>query len=689
MTFLSKSPRWWLSRGLIAALVAIGAYGLWDALEWWVGVAVVAFAALAAWPRFVVISLRLAGAIVAATLALLGFDVVAGKLGLRPSIPVGLVAAVAVFGLAAYGYLHGAGWGRWVTRLAAAGLAVVVIVAAPLLYGLLQGSGDKDVPNPERVASKLDLLIVTDGRPHPPPDHVPPEPSLSGFDLSYSVGFASGDRVRWTLANGTSSGEALRDASQGDRLPDLGVDAPVLRQGADSVLLLLVDGTAPVSDAPEDLPDAPARPGEVAHWQDVASNAGVPLTPAFALLQTTRPSRLRRWRQFATPGGAVSAQALGSLTATDAAVRLAVASPTSQADFALALEHRPVLLFDEEESVPRPLSIAALFEEERVRLCTDRGVTKTDCSDPILYARELENGGTHLRLRLPSSRELRETALREKALAAAKAMPAVSEAAPGASPAATPPPGTGLPGLSANPVGARSAIYVHPVSTERDGRLLLYLDYWWYLPDNPSGVGGGAFCGAGLVIAGVTCQNHQSDWEGLTVIVDRTGPRPFVTAVQYAQHDSVVRYGWNLLRQRWDNPKLSPFVEAPGRPLAFVAKGTHATYPIPCGRCHQVAKPSIGEGPHRGGLPWIGNETGACGEDACLQALPTREAGRQPALWNAFTGAWGDVHCFLSYYCDSGLPPNAPGQQERYRHPTRYDGIVDRGWTFHRQAFGE
>src|SRR5262249_28280148 len=96
-------------------------------------------------------------------------------------------------------------------------------------------------------------------------------------------------------------------------------------------------------------------------------------------------------------------------------------------------------------------------------------------------------------------------------------------------------------------VAAKTAIYVHPVSvTHDDGRRLLYLDYWWYLAYNPVELGGGALCGAGLVISGVTCPSHQSDWEGVTVVVDRTG-KPRLLAVQYAQHSDVVRYPWSLL----------------------------------------------------------------------------------------------------------------------------------------------
>ena len=68
----------------------------------------------------------------------------------------------------------------------------------------------------------------------------------------------------------------------------------------------------------------------------------------------------------------------------------------------------------------------------------------------------------------------------------------------------------------------RSTIYVRPVRREVNGRQFLYLDYWWYLPDNPARAGKGAFCGAGLVIPGVSCFDHQSDWEGITVKLDTT-----------------------------------------------------------------------------------------------------------------------------------------------------------------------
>jgi hypothetical protein len=693
MTILSHPLQWWMPRLALVVLFGLGIYGLLDALALGIVAGIVAFVLLARWRAAVLVIVRLAGAALTALIALIGFDVLLGWLGLKPSIPLGLVLAVVLFAPVAYLYLRDAGWRLGTAIVTAVALAVAVIVGAPVLYGVLHESGSESVPTREPVASRLDVLIVTDGHPHPSSPEPPPEPAPSGFDVSYSVGFAAGDRVRWTLRDGASSAEALQAAGEGDRRTVLD-RAPLLRQGADSVLLLMVDGTAPVvAGVPEELPDVLASPGEVAHWQQIAAAAEFPGTPAFALLQTTQPGRLRSWRHFATPGGAVSAQALGSRTATDAAVRLAVSAPTSQADFALAMEYRPVLLFDQAEPVPRPLSIAALFEEERVRLCQDRGVAETDCSEPLASAAELENGGTHLGLRPAASAELQALARQEKAEAEKREAEPVEEGTAGSAPPGTPPPGTPPPATPGPRPGLGSAIYVHPVSAEREGRQLLYLDYWWYLPENPSSVGGGAFCGAGLVITGLTCENHESDWEGMTVIVDRTGRKPFVTAVQYAEHSSVVRFGWQLLTKRWErNPELAQLsgagAGAPSRPLAFVAKGTHATYPLPCDEaCHQVAAPDLGDGIHRGNLPWSGNDSGACGRSSCLQLLPTREAGRQPALWNGFTGGWGAVHCFLNYYCDSGTPPKSPGQQGRYRHPTQYDGIVGSDWQFHRQAF--
>lgn len=66
-----------------------------------------------------------------------------------------------------------------------------------------------------------------------------------------------------------------------------------------------------------------------------------------------------------------------------------------------------------------------------------------------------------------------------------------------------------------------------------------------------------------------------------------------------------------------------------------------------------------------------------CLRVACLLPLPNAAGGRGPASWNAFAGPWGRRRCWQTYYCDSATPPPAPGQQERYRDPARYDGNAD------------
>lgn len=665
----------------ILVLVGFALYGIGDATNRWFVLAGLAVIAVALWPRSLprldIAFLQVLGAVAVAMLALIGANVLASTLDElfggsgehRLPILWGMAAAMLVFGAVAYWYLRRiGGWGKPLSGAGATLLAAVVIAGLPILADAFSDRSDP-VPGSEQVASavsQLDLLIVTDGSRHPPPLDLPPNPRTPPFDVSYSVGVANGTRVRWTLVNARSTQAAMRAVAMGRKLPTAGLPAP--RKGAASTLLLLVDGTPPVVMRPAGLPDAPARPGEVARWNRVAavaSAAAHPDTPVFAVLQTTDARRLKRWRFSSRLDGAVSAQARDQ-TIADTGLQLAKSASGSLEDFALAIAHRPVLLFDRAEPFPLPLSVNALFGEERVTLCDDRGVS-TECGDqPLGNPRELRSGDTHLRLDLREVGVLRTRAERDRADAMAKA-PTGGREGP-----SVPPPGSPTP----SPTGV-SAIYFHPVSVDRGRKHLLYLDYWWYLPGNPVDVGGGALCGAGLVIPGITCQSHESDWEGLTVVVDRTQAKSKdgVVAVLYAQHDSVVRYPWQRLRERWrasDVTRVLPQIDVAGRPLAFVAKGTHASYPEPCPhRCKQVVS-NFGEGSHRGNRGWIGNDDEEC-KSRCLLALPTTEGGERPALWNAYTGQWGERHCRFTFYCDSGSPPTAPGNQDRYKDPTQYD----------------
>lgn len=696
---------------MIGALLLSGLYAVGDALSVGVALAVGAAALVTLWPYSgsgVVVSIvRALGALLIPFLAMVGVALLLGQeldlihrvhalRDLKVPIVVGLAVALIAFAATAYWYLQRSGLGTRGAALLAIELGVFVVLVAPYAFGRLN-SGNGQVASAHPVASRLDVLIVTDGTTHGIVEEPPPSPALNEFDVTYSVGYADGDGVRWTLVNGRDPAAALEALAEGRQRPTQ-PGGPTARPEADHVLLLYVDGTSPVVVGdPAQLPNVPGQAGEVEHWRQVARSVSLGIEtklPTFALLQTTAKRRLAEWKDFAPPNGPVSVQALGSQTAVDAAVRLAIAAPTAQQDLALATQYRPILLFDRREPVPRPLSITALFNEDRIRLCHDDGLTTT-CEEPSSDPRLLESGDTHLRLELPEAEQLRLLALKEAAVARVDGVEAVAETGTAAQrtlPEGLPPSATVAGGRT---VGSQSAIYVHPTSVRREDRQLLYLDYWWYLPYNPVKLGGGALCGAGLVIAGITCDNHESDWEGVTVVVDRTGKVPEPVAVQYAQHSNVVRYPWSRLREDWEGneeveSRVAGMGEIASRPLVFVAVGTHASYPTPCRNgCRQFPNPDLPEEPHLGDLPWSGDYASACGASSCLQELPTHDGGKEPALWNGFDGPWGELHCFLSYYCDSAEPPKSPGTQGRYEHPTRFSGYAGADGHFHEGASPE
>ena len=680
-----RAPRARVAHVVVAIAAVIGVVVLGRAAGLGVAAGAGALAVLAAWSALGTWVLRALGSAVVATLSLLAFNVVTDPLG-DPPILLGLVVALVVYGWAAFWYLRVATVGRKVAAWIAVVQAVGFVVVLPFAFA----DRDEDrgaVPTRAAVPSRLDLLIVT---PASGPGAVATLPDVAGlgvardFDVRYSVGTAAGTSVRWTLVDSPDEDGALRAARAGGPPVDA---VPQPRADADVLVLLVVDGTPAVIEDPAGLPDVRATAREVGRWRRVARAAAPAGTPAYALLQTTSRGRIERWRRFSDPGGAVSVQALASPTVTEAAVRLAIGAPTSHADFALAMKHRPLLRFDVAEPAPLPLAIEALFAGGRISQCEDRRAAGSSCA-VIRDPRDLVNGGTHLELRLPSPAQLRRQArLDQDSGEGDERDPAVA----GAPPAATPL----LQRFEPRPAGElSSAIYVHPVGVETGNRRLLYLDYWWYLPYNPAGSGDGAFCGAGLVIPGVSCFDHESDWEGVTVVIDRTGAEPRPIAVHYASHSDVVRYDWASLRGRWDrDPKFRRFLagvpDAAERPLVFVAAGTHASYPVPCSRgCVQTPHPTREERPHRGTLRWAGNDTARCARTRCVRLLPTRAGGTLPALWNGFDGVWGRRHCVLRVYCNSTSPPAAPGKQGRYRHPTRYNGYVERG-RFRKVGFAE
>jgi hypothetical protein len=684
----------------VVVLVAagLGAFVLSHSLEnYLILVAIAGFAVVATWRRLGERVLAALCAAIIATLALVSLAVVI-RLGLDLAsidggLPIwlGLGLALLVFtGVAAW-YLHGSWLGApartparlrgltipsphwsWKASFICAGsLALALIVGGPLLAAWLQ-PGPKPVPKSKAVVSQIDVMIVSE-RPSAtaapaPSARLAPYARSDGLKVRYSVGFADGRGVRWTLTGADKQTDALAAL----RDPDArGVPAPAPLKDADSVLLLLVDGTPPVVDDPGALPERTRSPDEIereiARWRAIADGAAPPGTPAYALLDSRPGPRLREWHALfirrGDRGDAVSAQERASQTVTDTGVRLAIGAPTALQDFSLALKHRPILLFDSREPAPRPLSVKQLFDDGKVKLC-HAGNSGTQCAvaDPA----QLANDDTHLELSLPPTAALQRLARREYEQ---------QQAAANTQGPDDPPPAAAA---RSTPLGAGSAIYVHPVPVDTGDKSLLYLDYWWYLPYNPARSGSGAFCGPGFVIPGITCFDHVSDWEGVTVVVDRTRPdrEPVLTEVHYAQHNKVVPYTWAELQAAWaKDPVAARAVAANGaqRPVVFVAAGTHASYRTSCVRDCRQALAKAEENRHDGGLPWAGNSTPTCGSALCLQPLPTVRGGLEPALWNAFAGPWGARHCFLTYYCDSGTSPAAPASQRRYQRPWNVD----------------
>ena len=329
------------------------------------------------------------------------------------------------------------------------------------------------------------------------------------------------------------------------------------------------------------------------------------------------------------------------LSPADTVPRGVPAAELDEADAELAELFRPMLFFDAGEQ-RYPLDIEEAIADGRISMCR-RGVSGDDC-EVLETAAELDDSFAYLE---------------------------VSDA---------PPPRRGG--------DDRSAYYYHVVPGAQ-GRV--YVDYWWFYSRNPSPVAGDVFCGPGFRTPPFTCQEHAGDWEGLTVVIApcRTASDTCVeaggtllepVAVRYAQHARVIEYGWSELEERWRNlprptsPTLGPvwdeFVlstaaERGPHPLVFIARHSHASYPVACFRECKQEGADLPEARFDGGQPWTHNAD--C--SGCLKPLPVTAAG-EPALWNAFSGPWGAQRCILGgAYCDLSAAPRGPSHQSRYTNP--------------------
>ena len=197
-----------------------------------------------------------------------------------------------------------------------------------------------------------------------------------------------------------------------------------------------------------------------------------------------------------------------------------------------------------------------------------------------------------------------------------------------------------------------SAIYYHVTSSNQR----FYIDYWWFLRFNNFGLTNCSSGGSGI------CDEHEGDWEGITLV---TAPQDEDTLdyVVYAAHKGTSRYPAERLERR------------EGRPVVYVANGSHASYPRPCRGTIVCFQPNVFAGLFElpetdidGRRPWARNDD-ECPPEAdgsCLLPLPGAEPGQ--TSWTTWAGLWGET---CGNRCHERHPqaPASPGLQNRFQHP--------------------
>jgi hypothetical protein len=296
----------------------------------------------------------------------------------------------------------------------------------------------------------------------------------------------------------------------------------------------------------------------------------------------------------------------------------------------LAERFRPWLLFDSEE-LWRPLNVSLMLDERSHRFCT-RLPAGSRCT-PILDASAFDS--------------LTETA---GALG-----PATYLDLGGGSLRDYHGPGHCASLLDCG-TGADSAIYYH-VTASNDR---FYVDYWWFLRFNhfPRSLPG-LSCHSQAARDNGVCDEHEGDWEGVTVVTP-PDDRSRIDYVVYAAHKGTFRYTASELK-----------LQGGTRPVVYVAQGSHASYPDACpSDCSQPSGLAadglvdLPEGSFDGRDSWTRNrETCAPnGPGSCLLSIDA-----QP--WTSWPGQWG-AGCGIA--CGGALDansPRSPGLQARFQTP--------------------
>lgn len=285
--------------------------------------------------------------------------------------------------------------------------------------------------------------------------------------------------------------------------------------------------------------------------------------------------------------------ALGLIPATAPAAQQPVAD-----DLALALRFRPRLLFDKKERW-RPTDVDRFLAEPGDQACPPVG--QGPCA-PFTNVAQLTPAVAYLDMH--GTRGDGSDAVPPDLATCAKTLPTLRECD-----------GDG-----------RSVIYAHVV--HRGARIAI--DYWWFLRYNA-----------------YSLDRHESDWEGVTVIVNRAGTQ--LREVHFAAHTDVWRYDRDV-------PQI-----ADSRVKVYLSNGDHAAYPKPCMHLCRQSNPTLPEAHFGGQVSWIGNSAAGC-RRRCVRLLPSGPDGA-PASWDAWDGRWG------APTSPAFSPPRTPAFQRRFGDP--------------------
>jgi len=213
--------------------------------------------------------------------------------------------------------------------------------------------------------------------------------------------------------------------------------------------------------------------------------------------------------------------------------------------------------------------------------------------------------------------------------------------------------------------GDQSKIYAHVVPEDR----MLYIDYWIFYRFNDA------------PDSAVFFDQHQGDWEGLTVGVSQDDPNgPFIDAL-YRQHEGPA---WMYLRQVLtcgaDKHKCT---NTDTRPDGYPAAGTHATYARACSRdwpweCQQTNvwwKPDHGR---NGSRPW-GNNNDPSAVALLDWCFGTFNSSCRNESWDDWNGNWNGLEWADGFhhgvYTPDVASPAARGHLAEYNDP----GLVNGG----------